>query len=158
MKTLDTKNPTHSENSLTHEVYTTIADVEEHWGSDYSEWGLLGGEVDRSERIRFVREKGDHEWRMERRDDSVWYVALDATFEGDDVPGNALEAIANAAHEIGLDYSIEEDGAVNIPGYGLVFWDDQNGVEPGLVVRSCADDCDYPAEGAQEVIDELRSI
>ena len=66
-----------------------------------------------------------------------------------------IKKIADACQDLDLDYEIDGDDQITIPGYGRVYYDDQPGVEPGLVAEY--DGLGDPVE-TDEVIEELQSI
>ena len=66
-----------------------------------------------------------------------------------------INRIAEVCDEINFHYSIVGNVLI-IPGYGRVYYDDQPGVEPGLVAEYEDGDAD-PVE-TDEVIQELRRI
>lgn len=67
-----------------------------------------------------------------------------------------INEIADVCDEIDFHYSILDGPQILIPGYARVYYDDQPGVEPGLVAEYEDGDAD-PIE-ADEVIQELRRI
>ena len=69
---------------------------------------------------------------------------------------NEIARIAEVCDEINFHYSILEGPQILVPGYGRIYYDDQPGVEPGLVAEYEDGDAD-PIE-ANEVIQELRRI
>ena len=71
-------------------VYATIAEIEDTWGSNADEWGLLGPKPTQGEEVRFVRTGSS--WKMERQLDDgteyltgIWYVALEADLSDEDI-------------------------------------------------------------------------
>lgn len=70
---------------------------------------------------------------------------------------DAIDAIVAELDALGFDYTVGDEGMmVRIPGYGRVYWDDQPGVEPGLVAEGL-DGSGDPVE-LDEVLEELRSV
>jgi len=47
----------------------------------------------------------------------------------------ALTTITDALDAAALDYTIEYDDAIDVPGIGLIFWCDGDPNNPGLVAR-----------------------
>jgi len=75
-------------------VYATIAEIEDGWGSNAGEWGILGPKPTQDEEVRFVHNPVTGKWRMERQLDDgsecltgIWYVALEHDLNAEDVAG-----------------------------------------------------------------------
>lgn len=68
--------------------YTTIRDLEQYWGSEFSDWGLLGSTTyDPAETIRFAeRDDEPGVWDLQREQGGEWYNASDDSFGESDVP------------------------------------------------------------------------
>jgi len=125
-------------------ITTTIADLEDFWGSARDEWDLLGpADMTSDEQIRFSRRNDEwsrsHGWALERHDGCTWYVASDARFDSEDVPGgeladaiatNDVEDIASALDDTPVDYSVDRSvpahPTLKICGYATLSYSDHS--------------------------------
>ena len=72
---------------MIHTATFSMAYLEDTWGADRDDWGLLGPlEHGKDDELRFAL--GELGWMLERRSDQhgVWYEALQSPFTADDIP------------------------------------------------------------------------
>ena len=71
-------------------IYTTIGELEAHWGHSRDEWGLLGpSDAEDEEIVRFQYDPEEEKYQLERYygESDIWDVSLDEFFNLSDVPG-----------------------------------------------------------------------
>ena len=69
----------------------------------------------------------------------------------------ALTAITNALDAAALDYTIEHDDAIDVPGIGLIFWNDQDPDNCGIVARWEGIDEEMDVDDVLELIAHVKS-
>jgi len=76
------------ETSTQLEIYTTIADLEEFWGSSRGTWGLFGStDIAGDEMVRLTRKHEEDLWSLERKSEGEWFAAMAVDLSAEYVPG-----------------------------------------------------------------------